>query len=101
MSARLGLALVAALESAIVLYAFTRVVQARFMKEPDPALVIWSEHAGFFWRGWTVAYVAGMVAFATWMLAKRDQDQNRVARWLATGVVVSTLAIAAQGLFVP
>lgn len=99
MKPRLALALVAACEAAIVLYAFTRVLQARFMKEPDPALVIWSEHAGFFWRGWTVAYVAGMVAFATWMLAKRDPD--KVARWLATGVVVSAIAIAAQGVLVP
>lgn len=99
MKPRLALALVAGLEAAIALYAVTRVVQARFMKEPDPALVIWSEHAGFFWRGWTVAYVGGMVAFAAWMLAKKDEA--RVARLCARSVLVVALLIAIQGVLVP
>ena len=51
---RAGLAAVAACTTATGLYALVRVAQSLIFTEPDPALVIWSEHAGFFWRALTV-----------------------------------------------
>ncbi len=96
---RLALAVVAACTAATALYGIVRVAQALLFPEPDPALVIWSEHAGFFWRAWTVAYVGGMVGILTWAVAERDPA--RVARALATAVPIAALVVAAQGLLVP
>ncbi len=96
---RAGLALVAGCTVAIALYAIVRVAQALIFSEPDPALVIWSEHAGFVWRSLTVAYVGGMAALLTWMLAGRDAP--RVAAFLAGAVPVAAAALAAQAILVP
>lgn len=96
---RLGLALVAACTTAASLYALLRVVQAVFMPEPDPALVLWSEHAGFFWRGWTAAHAGGTAGFVAWIAAGRDPE--RVARALARAVPAAAGLLAAQGILVP
>ena len=42
---------------------------------PDPALVIYSEHAAYFWRAWTAAYLGAMVGFAAWLVAGRHEAQ--------------------------
>ncbi len=96
---RFALAAIASCTSAAALYAVIRVAQSRLGHEPDPALVVWSEHAGFYWRSWTVAYVGGMLGFVAWLAAARDAQ--RVARTLAAGVVAAAVLVAAQALFVP
>lgn len=96
---RLGLALVAACTAAIFVYAALRVVQAVVLPEPDPALVLWSEHAGFFWRSWTAAYAGGTAGFVAWTLAGRDPA--RVTRVLARAVPTAAAALTAQGVLVP
>jgi hypothetical protein len=96
---RLGLALVAMCTTATALYAVVRVAQALIFPEPDPALVIWSEHAGFFWRSWTVGYVGGMAAFLTWLASARHAA--RVASVLARAVPVAAALLTAQALLVP
>ena len=96
---RLGLAIVAACATAIALYAALRVVQALLFKEPDPALVIWSEHAGFFWRALTVGYVGGMAGIVAWLASARHAA--RVAAVLAKAVPIAAALLAAQGLLVP
>lgn len=96
---RLGLAVVAACTTATALYAVLRVAQALMFKEPDPALVIWSEHAGFFWRALTVGYVGGMVGFMTWLASARSS--GCVAAILARAVPIAATLLAAQGVLVP
>lgn len=98
-SVRLALSVIAACATAAGLYAILRVAQALIFAEPDPALVIWSEHAGYFWRGWTVAYVGGMVGFVTWLASGRDAA--RVAGVLARAVPAAAALLAAQGVLVP
>jgi len=96
---RAALATSAGCTLATGLYAVMRVVQALIVTEPDPALVIWSEHAGFFWRAWTVSYVGGMAAFVAWMASARSAPA--VTRFIAIGVPVAAALVALQGLFVP
>lgn len=96
---RLGLAVVALCTTSAALYAILRVAQALIFTEPDPALVIWSEHAGFFWRSWTVVYVGGMAAFLTWLASARHAP--RVAAFLSKAVAVSAVLLTAQALLVP
>lgn len=93
---RLGLAAVAACTAAATIYAAIRVGQAMLGTEVDPALVIYSEHAGFYWRAWTAAYAGGMVGVLAWRA-----EPERVARILSRAVVAAALAIALQGLLVP
>ncbi|MBS2016760.1 MAG: hypothetical protein JST00_28000 [Deltaproteobacteria bacterium] len=96
---RLGLSLVATCTTALALYGLVRIAQKIVFPEPDPALVIWSEHAGFFWRAWTVTYLGGMVGLATWMVS--DRHPARVARALARALPLATALLALQGLLVP
>ena len=96
---RAGLSAVAACTAAAALYAVLRVAQSFLFAEPDPALVIWSEHAGFFWRVLTVGYVGGMIAFLTWVASARSAP--RVAEVLARAVPVAASLLAAQAILVP
>jgi hypothetical protein len=94
-----GLALVAGCTAAMALYAIVRVAQSLIFVEPDPALVIWSEHAGFFWRTWTVGYMGGMAALLAWMLAGRDAP--RVAALLVRALPIAAALLAVQAILVP
>jgi hypothetical protein len=96
---RLSFAFQGACVVAVGLYAALRLVQALLFKEPNPATVIWSAHAGYFWRAWTVSYagvMAGFVAFA----AAKDHDEE-VCRWLGVALYAASALIVLQGLFVP
>ena len=98
-SVRLGLAVVAACTTAAALYALVRVAQALIFPEPDPALVIWSEHAGFFWRALTVGYVGGMAGFVTWLASAKHAA--RIAHVLGRAVPLAAALLTAQALLVP
>jgi hypothetical protein len=95
----LALAAIAGCASAAVLYALLRVAQAMLSPAPDPALVLWSEHSGFFWRAWTAAYTGGMIAFLVYVAARRDA--LRTARVVTWSIAVAATMIAAQGILVP
>jgi hypothetical protein len=96
---RFALAAIAACAAATLFYAGLRVAQALLFAEPDPALVIWSPHAGFYWRSWTAAYAGGMVGFLAYVAAARRPGAS--ARVISALVVGASAAIAAQGLLVP
>jgi len=96
---RAGLAVVAGCVTAVGLYAVLRIVQGVVATEPDPALVIWSEHAGFFWRSWIVVYIGGMGAFLAWVASAKDA--GAVAKVLTTALPVAVILLAAQAAFVP
>jgi hypothetical protein len=97
--ARLALAFMGVCVATVALYAVLRLVQAVLYKEPNPATVIWSAHAGYFWRAWTVAYAGSMTGFATFAAARRHPEA--VCKALLWGLSVAGALIAGQGLFVP
>jgi hypothetical protein len=84
---------------AVGLYAVLRVVQYYLFPDPNPAMVIWSAHAGYFWRMWTVAYAGGMAGMAAFAAAARNPV--RVARVMLPALTVASVLIAAQGALVP
>ncbi len=96
---RVALGIMGASVVAVGLYAVLRIVQYYLFPDPNPALVIWSAHAGFFWRAWTVVYAGGMAGLAAFAAAGRDPA--RVARALLPALTLASLLIAFQGLFVP
>ena len=96
---RAALALMTGLVTAVGLYGLLRGLQLIFFPEPNPATVIWSAHAGYFWRGWIVAYVGGMAGFLGWSAAGRDPE--RVAKALARAVVVAAAILFVQGVALP
>jgi hypothetical protein len=96
---RLALAFQAACTAAVALYAVLRVAQSFLFKEPNPATVIWSAHAGYFWRAWTVVYGGVMVGFAAFVAAKKHEAE--VCRAMVWGLAVAAVLIAGQGLLVP
>jgi hypothetical protein len=96
---RVALAVIGACTTAVAFYALLRVAQFYLFPEPNPALVIWSAHAGYFWRAWTVSYVGGLVGFFAY--AASAADPARVARLATRAVIAAGVLIAAQGLLVP
>jgi hypothetical protein len=96
---RLSLALQGACVTAVGLYAVLRFVQSILFNEPNPATVIWSAHAGYLWRSWTVAYAGIMAGFL--VFAASGRDEVRVSESLRIALYVAGGLIFAQGLFVP
>jgi hypothetical protein len=97
--ARLGLAFIAACVSSLALYAILRFVQSRLFAEPNPATIIWSAHAGYFWRCLTVAYAGSMLGFLAYGAAKRTPE--RVVRALLHALTVAVVLIVLQGVLLP
>ncbi len=96
---RLGFAFVAACVSAVFFYGALRVVQSKLFPEPNPATVIWSAHAGFYWRCWTVSYAGVLVGFLAYGASRKHPE--KVARALVHGLSVAVAAIVLQGVLVP
>jgi hypothetical protein len=98
-SVRAALAVVALCTTSAALYGLLRVAQSLIFSEPDPAMVIWSEHSGFFWRVWIVLYVGGMSAFVTWLASARHAQ--RIASILTRALPAAAALLAAQAILVP
>ncbi len=96
---RVGLASAWFLVSATFLYAFVRGVQLVLFPEANPATIIWSAHAGYFWRIWIVLYASGAVGFLVFRFSREHSEQ--LAKWLKTGVIVAAVAIFVQGILLP
>ena len=80
-------------------YAVVRAIQRIVYPDPNPAALVWSAHAGFFWRAWTVAYLGGVAAFVTFLVAR---GRNRAAaRALAPAIAVAAGLLALQSAFLP
>jgi hypothetical protein len=80
-------------------YAVVRAIQHFVYPEPNPAIVAWSAHAGFFWRSWTVGYAGGMAAFVA-AVASRGHTQA-AARALAPAVAIAAGLVAVQSGLMP
>jgi choline-glycine betaine transporter len=79
-------------------YAVVRAIQHFVFTEPNPATLVWSAHAGFFWRAWTVAYAGGMAAFIAFAARGRTEA---TARALAPAIAVAAALLALQVVFFP
>ncbi len=96
---RIALSAGLAASTALTYYAIDRTYHAFFTSEPNPAQVIWSLHAGFFWREISALYLAGFVALATFLFARRPSERSM--RLLPRVLFGSVMAAFAQALFVP
>jgi hypothetical protein len=84
--------------TAIALYPLLRIGAAVWGHEANPATLLYSSHAGYFWRSWTCAYAGAMVAVLAGSFLK---DDARTFRVLGTGLSVAVTLLVAQSLFVP
>lgn len=91
-------ALACGLESAVVFYALIRIIQALISNEPNPATVMQSAHAGFFWRSWIAAYGGGFVALAVAFMARSTQ---RIVSFVTRTLPFAAALLAAQALLLP
>lgn len=83
----------------VAAYGVIRGIQFFVYPDPNPKTLVWSAHAGFFWRCWTCAYAGAIAAFVAFLLAQRDV--SRAARALVPAVAVVALVLAAQTGFLP
>src|SRR5271165_4656656 len=67
--------------------------------EPNPAAVVWSAHIEMVWRLWVSVYIAGMLAPLAYLAATRNP--SRTMRVLGASVIVVSVMIGAQGVFLP
>ena len=84
---------------AVVCYAVVRAIQFFVYPDPNPATLVWSAHAGFFWRCWTCAYAGGIAAFVAFLAARGKSD--RAVRGLAPAIAVAAILLGLQTLFLP
>jgi hypothetical protein len=83
----------------VAAYAVVRAIQSLERSEPNPAALVWSPHAGFFWRIWTVVYVGGFAAFVAFVAARGRH--SAAARALAPAVAIAASLLALQSAFLP
>jgi hypothetical protein len=84
---------------AVAAYAVVRAIQFFVYPDPNPAALVWSAHAGYFWRSWIVGYAGGLTAFIAYPLV--SSRPAAAARNLPGGVAVAAAAIALQSAFLP
>jgi hypothetical protein len=80
-------------------YAVVRTIQFFVYPEPNPATLVWSAHAGYFWRAWTVGYAGGIASFVAFVIVRRSTAP--AARALAVAVAAAATALALQSAFLP
>jgi len=84
---------------AVAAYAIVRGIQFFVYPDPNPATLVWSAHAGYFWRMWTVAYGGGIAAFVALLLSRRHLELS--VRALAPSAAVAAALLALQTAFLP
>ncbi len=83
----------------VAAYGIVRGIQFFLYPDPNPATLVWSAHAGFFWRCWTCGYAGALAAFIAFVVAQRDPD--RAARTLVGAVAVAGAIHALQTAVFP
>jgi hypothetical protein len=84
---------------AVAAYAIVRAVQFFLYPDPNPATLVWSAHAGFFWRAWTVSFAGGLAAFVASLLVRGRLAG--AARALGPAIAASAALLALQSLLLP
>ena len=88
-----------ALLSIVATYAILRAYDVFFIREPNPATIVWSAHIAMFWRLGVGVYVAGMVAVMALLLSRRNLAL--AVGLTATLVPIVGAMIAVQGALLP
>jgi len=78
---------------AVAAYGIVRGIQFFLYPDPNPATLVWSAHAGFFWRCWTCAYAGGIAAFVAFLFTQSRFDRSVAALGPAIAVVAALLAL--------
>jgi hypothetical protein len=84
---------------AVGAYAVVRAIQFFVYPAPNPVTLVWSAHAGFFWRCWTCAYAGGIAAFVAFVAGRGRSE--RVVRGLPQAVAIAAILLALQTAFFP
>jgi hypothetical protein len=84
---------------AVAAYAVVRFIQFFLYPDPNPATLVWSAHAGFFWRCWTCVYAGGLAAFVAYVAARRNLP--RTARSVGGAIAVAAVLLALQVAIFP
>ncbi|MDP9002479.1 MAG: hypothetical protein M3O46_20505 [Myxococcota bacterium] len=84
---------------AVGAYAVMRTIQFFLNPDPNPSAVIWSAHAGYFWRAWTVSYAGGIAAFVVLLVARNHPVGS--ARALLPAMSIAAALLALQGALFP
>jgi hypothetical protein len=93
--ARLAVAFITACTAATAAYALLRLGQFLVVTEANPAQILYSEHAAYFWRSWTAAYVGALLGFATWLAPAR------VLPHLDRAIIIAAALLVLQSVLVP
>jgi hypothetical protein len=80
-------------------YAAVRTVQFFAYPDPNPAALVWSAHAGFFWRCWTCAYAGAIAAFVVYVWVKVHPEG--ALRALPPAIAITAGLLALQTVFLP
>ncbi len=78
---------------AVGAYAVVRFIQFFVYPDPNPATLVWSAHAGFFWRCWTCAYAGGLAAFIAFLVTRPHIERSAAALGPAIAIVAALLAL--------
>jgi hypothetical protein len=89
----LAIAIAWGIAIAIVSYACVRALQFFLAPATNPALPVWSTHAGYLWRVWTVAYAGGIAAFIAFPLVRAHPAAAARALAPALGIAAALLAL--------
>jgi hypothetical protein len=84
---------------AVAAYGIVRAIQFFIYPDPNPATLVWSAHAGFFWRCWTCAYAGSLAALIAFVAARRNV--GGAARSLVAAVAVAGALLSIQTAFFP
>jgi len=100
----------AAAITAVGMYAALRLAQAALGANVNPAHVLWSDHAAFFWRALTAAYAAMTAAFvAAWSAIARmhrpsdpgDCGTSPLAKYLSRALTLAVALLVIQATIAP
>jgi hypothetical protein len=94
---RLLVAVATGVTTAIVAYAILRGVERAFFREPNPALLIWTDRSAFLWRAQESLYAGGLGAFGGYALAGFKPR----LKWLSALIVTATAALVIEALIAP
>jgi hypothetical protein len=83
----------------VAAYAVVRSIQFFLYPDPNPATLVWSAHAGYFWRAWTCGYAGGISVFIAYLFARRGVD--KAARVLVPAAGIAAGLLALQSLVFP
>jgi hypothetical protein len=84
---------------AVAAYAVVRAIQFFVYPDPNPATLVWSAHAGYFWRAWTVGYAGGIAAFVAYPIVRSALDRS--TRLLGPAVGAAAALLILQSVFLP